>query len=145
MLALLVCGAIVVAGAIALWLTRDRFARGLAVMLVLMAGTLASVAIPLLLRDPKLRAGLAERIEAGAGDAAIAEETARMTKVMANYPIYRYGYVGMMIAAGVLALATRSGLAKGVATGLLLFAAAGLVVDHYSEERATKYLGALGR
>lgn len=81
----------------------------------------------------------------GQGEAAnvVAEETARMETVARNYPYYRYLYAAVILAVAVMMLFFRNATTLGVSVGLLVFAATGLVVDHYSETRAEIYLSHL--
>ncbi|MBK9275365.1 MAG: hypothetical protein IPM49_12620 [Flavobacteriales bacterium] len=143
MIAFLVFAGVLVLAAGLLWTTSDRFARSLALVLGLCAVIACSTAIPLLLRDgphaEKLRVRLAQGEEAGVR----ADEGARMAVVNRNYATYRYLYAAAMLAAFGLMLFWRNATTSGIAVGLLVFAATGLVVDHYSEERAAVYTAAL--
>ena len=143
MIAFLAFGGVLVLAAVLLWATHDRFARSLAVPLGLLAIVAFGVAVPLLLRDgphaEKLRVRIAQGDDAGVR----AEEGARMAVVNRNYAYYRYLYAAVMLAAIGLMLFWRNATTSGIAVGLLVFAATGLVVDHYSEERAADYTAAL--
>ena len=143
MIAFLAFGGMLVLAAVLLWATHDRFARSLSVPLGLVAIVAFSVAVPLLLRDgshaERLRARIAQWDDAGVR----ADEGARMAVVNRNYTYYRYLYAAAMLVAIGLMLFWRNATTSGIAVGLLVFAATGLVVDHYSEERAAVYTAAL--
>jgi hypothetical protein len=140
MMALVVFSAASVGVSIALFaVTRDRFAKGLASVLLAMAVVFMSVAVPLLSRDTLHRQEMVQRMTALDAEPTVARENARMSDVIGRYAYYRYCYAAMLVAAAIIAVGTRSSLANGIAVGLLVFAATGLVVDHYSEERARVY------
>lgn len=140
MIAFLVFAGVLVVAAVLLWMAHDRFARSLAVVLALCALIACSTAVPLLLRDGPHAQRLRERIEHGEQDGVRADEEARMTVVNRNYAYYRYLYAAAVLIAIGLALFMRNATTSGIAVGLLVFAATGLVVDHYSEERAATYM-----
>ncbi len=139
MIAFLVFAGVLVVAAVLLWMAHDRFARALSVVLALCALIACSTAIPLLLRDGPHAQRLRERIDRGEEAVVRAEEEARMTVVNRNYPYYRYMYAALVVAAIALIAFMRNATTSGIAVGLLVFAATGLVVDHYSEERAAIY------
>jgi hypothetical protein len=143
MIAFLAFGCVLVLAGLVLWISAERFARALSVTLGLVAIVAFSVAVPLLLRDgphaERLRERLAEGDEAGVR----ADEGARMAVVNRNYAYYRYLYAACLVAAAVLMLFWRTPVTSGIAVGLMVFAATGLVVDHYSESRAVIYATAL--
>jgi hypothetical protein len=107
-------------------------------MLVICATVAFSTAIPLLLRDGPLRDGVLQAVERG-DPAVLATETSRMEQVLKGYPMYRIAFVAAALAAVVLVLFFRNANTLGLSTGLLVFAATGFVVDHYSETRAKVY------
>lgn len=139
MIAFLVFAGILVVTAIVLWMTHDRFARSLSVVLALCALIACSTAIPLMFRDGPHAAKLRERIAQGEEAGVRADEGARMAAVNRNYAYYRYLYAAVVLVAIGLALFMRNATTSGIAVGLLVFTATGLVVDHYSEERAAVY------
>lgn len=140
MMALVVFSAASVGVSIALFaMTKDRFAKGLASVLLAMAVVFLSVAVPLLSRDARQRQEVVHHMTAGDAEPMVARESARMSDVIGRYAYYRYGYAAMLVAAAIIALGMRSSLVNGIAVGLVVFAATGLVVDHYSEERARVY------
>jgi hypothetical protein len=143
MIAFLVFAGVLVVAAVLLWMAHDRFARSLSVVLALCALIACSTAIPLLLRDGPHAQRLRERIDRGEEAVVRAEEEARMTVVNRNYPYYRYMYAALVVAAIALIAFMRNATTSGIAVGLLVFAATGLVVDHYSEERAAIYTRSL--
>lgn len=143
MIAFLAFGGMLVLAVGLLWATQDRFARSLAVPLGLVAIVAFSVAVPLLLRDGPHAERLRARIAQGDDARVRADEGARMAVVNRNYAYYRYLYAAAMLVAIGLMLFWRNATTSGIAVGLLVFAATGLVVDHYSEERAAVYTAAL--
>lgn len=143
MIAFLAFGGMLVLAVGLLWATQDRFARSLAVPLSLVAIVAFSVAVPLLLRDGPHAERLRARIAQGDDARVRADEGARMAVVNRNYAYYRYLYASAMLVAIGLMLFWRNATTSGIAVGLLVFAATGLVVDHYSEERAAVYTAAL--
>ena len=143
MISFLAFAAVLVVAAILLWTTRDAFARPLAIVLMACAAVSCSVAIPLLLRDGPHKESLLKRIEGGEVTKVLQNETARMETVVRNYPYYRYLYAAAILAVVVMMLIFRNATTLGVSVGLLVFAATGLAVDHYSETRAEIYLSHL--
>jgi hypothetical protein len=139
MIAFLVFAGVLVLSALLLWTTHDRFARSLAVVLALCAVIACGTAIPLLLRDGPHAEKLRERITQGDAVGVRADEGVRMAVVNRNYAYYRYLYAACLVVAIGLMLFWRSATTSGIAVGLLVFAATGLVVDHYSESRASIY------
>lgn len=139
MIAFLVFAGILVVTAIMLWLTQDRFARSLSLVLAVCALIACSTALPLMFRDGPHAEQLRERIAQGEEAGVRVDEGARMTIVNRNYAYYRYMYAILVLVAIGLALFMRNATTSGIAAGLLVFAATGLVVDHYSEERAAVY------
>lgn len=139
MIAFLVFAGVLVVAAVLLWTSADRFARALSVTLGLIAVVAFSVAVPLLLRDGPHAERLRERLAQGDEAGVRADEGARMAVVNRNYPYYRYLYAACLVVAVALMLFWRTPTTAGIAVGLMLFAATGLVVDHYSESRAAIY------
>lgn len=143
MIAFLAFGIVLVVATTLLWVSADRFARALSVTLGLVAIVAFSVAVPLLLRDGPHAEQLRERLERGEEAGVRADEGARMAVVNHNYAYYRFLYAACLLAAAVLMLFWRTTVTSGIAVGLMIFAATGLVVDHYSESRAAIYAEAL--
>ncbi len=141
--AFLAFAGVLVLAALLLWVTHDRFARSLAVGLGLCAVVACTVAVPLLLRDGPHAQRLRERLDQGEEAGVRADESARMAAVNRNYAYYRYLYAVCLLTAAALMLFWRTPVTSGIAVGLMVFAATGLVVDHYSEERAAIYTEAL--
>lgn len=139
MIAFLAFGCVLVLAAVLLWISADRFARALSVTLGLIAVVAFSVAVPLLLRDGPHAERLRERLAQGEEAGVRADEGARMAVVNRNYAYYRYLYAACLLAAAALMLFWRNPVTAGIAVGLMVFAATGLVVDHYSESRAAIY------
>ena len=143
MIAFLAFACLLVVAAVLLWVSTDRFARALSVTLGLIAVVAFSVAVPLLLRDGPHAERLRERLAQGEEAGVRADEGARMAVVNRNYATYRYLYAACLLAAAALMLFWRNPTTSGIAVGLMVFAATGLVVDHYSETRAAVYAEAL--
>jgi hypothetical protein len=139
MIAFLAFACVLVVAAVLLWTSADRFARALSVTLGLIAVVAFSVAVPLLLRDGPHAERLRERLAQGEEAGVRADEGARMAVVNRNYAYYRYLYAACLLAAAALMLFWRNPVTAGIAVGLMVFAATGLVVDHYSESRAAIY------
>jgi hypothetical protein len=122
---------------------RDGFSRGFGVAAVLLALLLSSTVISLMRRDAPHQAGLVAALQSGEATGAVAAESSRMAEVIRKYPYYRIAALGF----GVLGLAagalSRRGWVNGAATGVLLLVIAQVMIDHYSEARATRYAGQL--
>ena len=123
--------------------TRDGFSRGFGVTALLVALTLSSTAVSLLRRDPPHEAMLVTSVQGANAKPTLETEAARMSKVINNYPVYRYSAVALGVLAIVAVAMTRRGWVNGAATGVLLLVVAQWTIDHYSEERATRYAGQL--
>lgn len=123
---------------------KDRFSVGFSIPVILLGIAFSITAASLLVRDKTLRANLISATETTemARPALIAEK-ARIEKVIANYPYYRYGSIALVIIGFLAITLTRSSLANGITAGLLLAASAQLIIDHYSEARAEIYKTAL--
>ena len=142
---ILMIAPVIVALAMFLFLAaKDKFSIGFSIPVVLLDIAVSVTAVSLLVRDKTLRANLISATEtAEMARPALTAEKARIEKVIANYPYYRYGSIALVII-GFLAIAlTRSSLANGITAGLLLAASAQLIIDHYSEARADIYKTAL--
>ncbi|MCU0648258.1 MAG: hypothetical protein MUF00_09705 [Gemmatimonadaceae bacterium] len=143
-IALAVACAGLLVGAAALVATRDRFAGGLAIVLALSAIVGLSTALPLLRRDAAHRVTLSAAVQATERARAVSAERVRMDGVVSRYAWYRYGYVALVGIAAALGVFSRAPRTQGIAVGLLIFAAIGFTVDHFSEARAERYRDALG-
>lgn len=124
--------------ALAFW-RADMFGRGVAAGLALVVLIGVSASTPLLLRD---RQHL-ETLSAQPGTESMTAEAERIDRVIRNYPYYRYGYALVLLCALVMILWRPSDFVSGLACGLLVLVMTGLVVDHYSEARASRYSQAL--
>ena len=131
---------------IAVWLwvgTRSGFALGFFVTVLATAMLLCGTAASLLVRDKGLVEELTLSIGKPQQSQVLAKERARIEVVLSKYRYYRYS-AAVLAALSVLGLLlTSRGWVHGVVTGLLLLVVAQIVIDHFSEQRATQYLAAL--
>ncbi|OJH34155.1 hypothetical protein [Cystobacter ferrugineus] len=129
---------------VAVWLASSGvgFRRGLAGALVAQALLLLGTGLPLLIRD---RANEARFVESSArGDESwVPTERARMKAVVDRFPGYFVGYGATLLLSGVLVLAWRNEVVRGIATGLAFFAVFALIVDDVSHRRARGYADTL--
>lgn len=124
------------------WIQKDAFARGLAsVLLVIGIVALAGGGFLALKTDPQVAQLTTQYEQSGAG--AVATEGERMERVVRNFGYYRYAFYAAVLAALGLLVFVNTPLTIGIAVGLLLFAALGITVDTYAEERARVYLDAI--
>ncbi|WP_172205191.1 hypothetical protein [Niveibacterium sp. COAC-50] len=131
---------------IAVWLwvaTHSGFAVGFGVTVLATAMLLCGTAASLLVRDKGLVEELTLSIGTPQQSQVLAKERARIEVVVSKYRYYRYS-AAVLAALSVLGLLlTSRGWVHGVVTGLLLLVVAQVVIDHFSEQRATQYLAAL--
>ena len=131
---------------IAVWLwvgTRSGFALGFGVTVLATAMLLCGTAASLLVRDKGLVEELTLSIGKPQQSQVLAKERARIEVVVSKYRYYRYS-AAVLAALSVLGLLlTSRGWVHGVVTRLLLLVVAQVVIDHFSEQRATQYLAAL--
>jgi hypothetical protein len=122
---------------------RDGFSKGL--LLTVALGTLifGSASITILKRDPPKLQGLVAHAESGASELAAQSEAQRISTVISSYKYYRLAAASFTVVAVLLSLLIRVGFWNGVATGLIIMAAAQMTIDHYSEIRAHRYLSDL--
>lgn len=142
---LIFAGSAVFAGlAIWLWLaTRSGFSVGLGVTVVAIALLLSGTAGSLLVRDRGLVNDLAQGIGTPQQGQVLAKERDRVTVVVSKYRYYRYGAAVLAAFSMLGILLSSRGWVHGIAAGLLLLVVAQVVIDHFSEHRATQYLAAL--
>ncbi len=133
----LLLGALVVALVLS---ARDAFSKAMAATVLLSAALLAGTAVSLLVRDSRLSAHLASATTSTDAARSIADERSRIEGVISKYPYYRYAAAGLGVLALVALLASRREWAHGVAAGLLLLVTAQVLIDHYSERRAQRYV-----
>ena len=117
----------------------QQFGRSLGVVLLVASALGATNAVPILLRDQPHRDALLTAVAGDEREEAVALEIERMTGVLNRYPMYRYAYVALLLAAVGTAVMARSQRGYAVAVGLVIIAGTGLVVDQYSERRAVEY------
>ena len=131
---------------IAVWLwvaTHSGFAVGFGVTVLATAMLLCGTAASLLVRDKGLVEELTLSIGKPQQSQVLAKERARIEVVVSKYRYYRYS-AAVLAALSVLGLLlTSRGWVHGVVTRLLLLVVAQVVIDHFSEQRATQYLAAL--
>jgi hypothetical protein len=135
---LVFCVLLLVTSAV-LWWQGDVYARGLAVGLLITALVGSSVSIPLLIRDR----GTEKRLTAAPERAALIAEKARMDIVVSKYAVYRYVLVALCGLALAAIVFRPHGFMAGLSTGILILAITVFIVDHYSEQRARRYVSAL--
>lgn len=141
MIAILVGALVLLLTAAVLWLwTRDGFAAGFALTAMAAGLLLGGTAATLLVRDGRSGPALAQAVSApDVAVPAIAAETARIAVVIGKYPLYRYFAAALLTLALAGLLLTSRGWVHGAAAGLIILAAAQVVIDHYSEQRARRY------
>ncbi|WOP14235.1 hypothetical protein [Ottowia sp. SB7-C50] len=122
---------------------RDSFARGLMVTVLVCAALLSATAITLLVRDQRLSQSLVSALSGATGPTAVEQEQTRITAVIGNYPRYRWGAAVVGLAALLILALSRQPWLHGAAAGMLLLVVAQVVIDRYSENRATSYLAQL--
>lgn len=131
---------------IAAWLwfaTRSSFAVGFGITVLVTAMLLCGTAASLLVRDKALVEELTLSLGKPQQSQVLAKERARIEVVISKYRYYRYS-AAVLAALSVLGLLlTSRGWVHGVVAGLLLLVVAQVVIDHFSEQRATQYLTAL--
>jgi uncharacterized membrane protein len=135
-----VIGIAMLAGAAWMMVKGDSFARGLALVLAVIALGAGGSSVGLAIRD----SSSVERLVGGSAKD-LATETVRMARVVANYPYYRYFFLSCTAVALLLFLFASGGFWQGLGAGLLFLAALGIVMDHYDAIRAMHYLDALTR
>jgi hypothetical protein len=127
-----------------LWLKLDdRFSVSLAISLSVVALMLAVTGVSLLVRDTANRNNLLSLVQQERtveASAALEAEKRRMIEVVKNYSTYRFMFAAAALIGALLIAWAQGGLAHAAAVGLLAFSAAGVVIDQYSEKRATAYL-----
>lgn len=135
-------GLVLVAAAIHV-AARDGFSGGFGAVALLLAVLLSSTVISLMRRDTPHQAELTAAVRGGDASAVLAAEARRMAEVVRKYPYYRTVALALgLLALGAVAMSRRAWV-NGAAAGLLLVVVAQVVIDHYSEARATRYAGHL--
>lgn len=118
---------------------RDGFAKGFAGAVLVSALLLAAAAASLLRRDPPLQAALEAGMRSPGATQAVASEADRIAGIVRRYPVYRYGALSLGLTALAAVVVTRRGWVHGAAAGVLILVVAQLIIDHYSERRASHY------
>lgn len=139
---LLILTGLLLLSALALWLwmaTRTSFAAAFAITVIATAVLFSGTALSLFVRDQGLSARVVQTMGTERGTASLAAERERIAVVVSKYPIYRYasGVIAFIALLG-LALSAR-GWVHGLVAGLLLLVVAQVLIDHYSEQRASAY------
>lgn len=123
---------------------RDSFEAGFAVTVVISALLFSGTALSLLNRDQRLRdALLSSMSQTEDKGIALSLEKQRMTRVLENYPSYRWAAIGIVLVTLVVFAFWPNPRVAGVLAGLLLVACSQIMIDHYSERRAMVYREAL--
>lgn len=143
---LLIVGGSLLFSALSLWLwlaTRNDFAATFTLTVITTAILFSAKALSLFVRDRGLSASLVYTLDTPQQRTMLAIERERIAVVVSKYPYYRH-------ASGVITLIAMLGLTlflrgwiHGLAAGLLLLVIAQVLIDYYSEQRATYYLNKL--
>lgn len=127
----------------------DRFSIALSITLAILTIGMSGGFIYLLIRDSANRQNLVQLVDSHQVKPetrqALEKEKNRMQKVADGYLNLRRLFAAFALLGTLLILFTGNDISHAVAVGLLLFALSGVVIDHYSEERATIYLEKLNR
>jgi hypothetical protein len=124
------------------WVQKEGFARGLAsVLLVMGIAGVAGGSFLAIKTGHQVNDLTKQYQDNGAG--LVAMEGERMEKVVRNFAYYRLVFYAAVLAALGLLVFLNTPFAIGIAVGLLLFAAAGISIDTYTEHRAKVYLEAI--
>jgi hypothetical protein len=131
----------VAAVAVSAWLLAGRNAyRGMAYPLLVIAAIQLVVGATVYFRTDRQVATLQAQLQQVPAAFRV-EETARMTKVMANFRVYKWIEIALLATGLALAFARRrQPLWHAVGLGLLLQSALMLVADLIAEARAVEYL-----
>ncbi|BDC86833.1 hypothetical protein JZM63_05445 [Aeromonas caviae] len=143
---LLIVGGSLLFSALSLWLwwaTRTNFAATFALTVIATAILFSATALSLSVRDRGLSASLVYALDTPQQGTMLAVERERIAVVVSKYPYYRHasGVITLIALLG-LALSSRDWV-HGLAAGLLLLVVAQVLIDHYSERRATHHLNRL--
>ena len=139
---LLILSGSLLLSALALWLwmsTRTGFAAAFAITVITTAVLFSGTALSLFVRDQGLSTKVVQTMGTERQAEILATEHGRIAVVVSKYPIYRYasGVIAFIALLGLM-LSSR-GWVHGMAAGLLLLVVAQVLIDHYSEQRATTY------
>jgi hypothetical protein len=119
-------------------------ARGLAIPLVIIGLIQVIVGAALLARTNAQVASLTDQVRQDVAGFKAAE-SARMTKVMSGFKLYKWLEIAFIVAGLSGALILTDGLWRGLALGLLGQGAIMLAFDVFAQARATVYLDAIHR
>lgn len=124
-----------------LWLsTRSGFTIAFMVTVLASAALLSSTAASLLVRDAQLSRSLEKGIGSSHHAVVVSGERARIEAVVSKYRYYRYGAAAFAAVSLLGLLLTHRSWVHGAAAGLLLLVVAQVLIDHFSEHRARRYL-----
>ena len=134
--------ALIILGIIFLTVLHGRFSQIFGVGLLVLALIYGSTGISLLSRDganqARLNAALDAPITAETKTLLAAEET-RIKTVVENYRNLQYMFAGFAAVSIALILFWPTQIGMALAAVGMTFAVSGVLVDHYSEKRATLY------
>lgn len=133
----------VVLTTLAVWLwmvTRSGFSVAFMVTVLSAAVLLSATAASLLVRDKAHSSSLSQGIVSPQKAEVVSNERERIEAVISKYRYYRYGAAVFAALSVVGLLLTSRGWVHGLAAGLLLLVVAQVFIDHFSEQRARRYL-----
>ena len=137
---ILLATAILIVTALVLWLwIRHPFCKGLAATLAVSALVAGIVGGTVYVRTEQQLTELTAMYQADHAKFR-GEEGARMQQVMQAFSYYRIMYAMALVITLILVFNTATGVAHGVAVGLLVFAALGFTIDYYAEARGKLYV-----
>lgn len=134
---------LVLVAAVLLAVGRDGFARGFAVVALVVAVLLSATVTSLMRRDTPHQDRLVVGVRCGNGMEIVTGETSRMAEVIRKYPYYRIAALGLGALALLAVALSPRGWVNGAAAGVLVLVVAQIMIDHYSEARARRYSGEL--
>lgn len=141
MLLILSGSAVVAALAVWLWMAnRTGFAMAFGVTILASAVLLSATAGSLLIRDKGVSSAVTQGLGTDEHAFTLGAERERVSVVVSKYKYYRYG-AGVLAALAVAGLMLSSrGWLHGMAAGLLILVVVQVLIDHFSEQRASIYL-----
>ena len=134
--------ALVILGVVFLTLLHGRFSQIFGVGLLVLALIYGSTGVSLLSRDSANRAQLIAALDApitSETEAMLTAEQKRIKAVVDNYRNLQYMFAGFAAVGLALILFWPTQIGMAIAATALTFSVSGVLVDHYSEHRATIY------
>ncbi|MBX3270452.1 MAG: hypothetical protein KF729_09340 [Sandaracinaceae bacterium] len=129
--------------AVYVWRTQEGgFVWGLALPLAIVGVMAATVGPFFIAHNGRLADEIARRYEADASTL-VAEESARMTRVNANWPRLKIGWAVIGLVAMALILFVKQDWSSGLGLALIVLVAILFAVDVFGERRAVPYTEAL--